>query len=756
MQNLTLQHKDFRLSVECTTFSIKWEKAGKNIAREALVSDYQWTQDENEHPIKLSGDDYFDTIQNGDRGKAFFFENTNYSVWVDFLNTGVKQVELKTDNREIEQQFQFHHSNQVFVGFLNYHNDIGRADLCFRYQLNSGEWRTFTLTYEVLSTKLDYHSDWQTILSDIESEYHMLAWDYMRQTYHNIGETEGNPNSLTWWSVFRQQQDMYIAACKNILSRPRHRLRPEVSYMRADKIQRFTPQLEQEFSEHKSEYARLYRVEEQVTSHDTLENRFFKYTVQYIAGRFEEIAEELLRWYANTASESLMNEIEETRTSLRTLVHHPFFRTVGTFKGLRQESQILQRDANYSTVFRTYQILRKSFSLQEGLFNMQTKDIATLYEIWCLIQVSHIVRDTLGDKISFTQHNRPELHPLFVSDLKQGNQSAIIYKQGDVELAKVVYNPKHTQSVEEEDGLRGIDHLTSRTVNQKPDIVLQLTKDDMIDGLKLTYLFDAKYRIKANEDGSDVPPDDAINQMHRYRDAIYYASSKSDHGLKKEVIGGYILFPGKVQDTSRKNPKEKPHFLQTVDEVGIGAFPLRPDKDGRSFLEVFIQEIIGKPAVKVLTQSIPQKGLRYEKEKTNDEKQNVLIGYYKGDDYLRWINDNLRYVVRAGEDDPGAVNNVGFFNVQYVVLVGPDKTRVGVYATSKHFPRVVSGQRLKTLKYPTENPHDAYYSFSLRKYDPDLLPECDHKKIRANVHGGNYGRPEVITLAEYKRRTLRE
>ncbi len=61
----------------------------------------------------------------------------------------------------------------------------------------------------------------------------------------------------------------------------------------------------------------------------------------------------------------------------------------------------------------------------------------------------------------------------------------------------------------------------------------------------MTYLFDAKYRIDGKVNGVDSPPDDSINQMHRYRDAIYYKdNNEGDAALKKEVIGGYILFPG--------------------------------------------------------------------------------------------------------------------------------------------------------------------------------------------------------------------
>ena len=69
-------------------------------------------------------------------------------------------------------------------------------------------------------------------------------------------------------------------------------------------------------------------------------------------------------------------------------------------------------------------------------------------------------------------------------------------------------------------------------------------EDDIQKDMKMTYLFDAKYRIASKLcNGVDVPPDDAINQMHRYRDAIYYRDY-AEAPLKKEVIGGYIFFPG--------------------------------------------------------------------------------------------------------------------------------------------------------------------------------------------------------------------
>ena len=139
-----------------------------------------------------------------------------------------------------------------------------------------------------------------------------------------------------------------------------------------------------------------------------------------------------------------------------------------------------------------------------------------------------------------------EMNGLFTWDLGKGEHSRILFRKDGVELAELIYNPK---SSERENSSVGIKDLVVPTVPQKPDIVLQLTKSDLQEGMKTTYLFDAKYRIDGKDkNGVDVPPEDAINQMHRYRDAIYYKDYQSDT-LKKEVIGGYILFPGDGEPT---------------------------------------------------------------------------------------------------------------------------------------------------------------------------------------------------------------
>ena len=295
-----------------------------------------------------------------------------------------------------------------------------------------------------------------------------------------------------------------------------------------------------------------------------------------------------------------------TLKTLQHLGHNPFFRNVGRYKGMNQESMVLQKATGYSQVYRTWNLLHRGYSLYDGLYRLQTKDIATLYEIWCFIEVSHIVKDQLHLQDEDVEHrNRTEMNGVFTWELGKGEHSRILFKKDNVELAELVYNPKNTDNENDNVGMK---NMVVPTVPQKPDIVLQLTKNDLQQGMKMTYLFDAKYRIDGRQNGVDTPPDDAINQMHRYRDAIYYKDYDS-HALKKEVIGGYILFPGNGETADVEVSK----FYKTIDEVNIGAFPLRPkDERNRQLLEQFLEQLIQTKSYETIANVIPQKGVFVE------------------------------------------------------------------------------------------------------------------------------------------------
>ena len=592
MDLLTIVHQDFTLSIECSKFDAIWDKAKNNIGVEQLTSTYSWS----DGVVSVKRND--EPIENGQVTPAIFFDNADYPIWVEFKDY-VKKAQFGSILQNENEKFTFR--KQILAGFLNYGNEVGRSEIQLIYQVGA-ETRNFVFSFEVLSTKLNYHDHWKKIIEDIEQEYRMLSLDYMRRTFHGFSpDSSGDTPEIIWWSVFNNEQKKFIKACKNIIDRPRHRLHGKETYKRADRLTFVPSSIENELAEHRNDTAHLFRVEQRVWTNDTQENRFLKFALGQITAKYESLKKRIEA--VKNASEVMKEDMQTTLAVLKHLQRNTFFRTVGNYKGMSQESLVLQKATGYSQVYRTWSLLCKSYSLNDGIYRLQTKDIATLYEIWCFIEVSHIVKEKLHLSDDDIDHrNRMEMNGLFTWDLGKGEHSRILFKKDGIELAELIYNPK---SSERENKSVGIKDLVVPTVPQKPDIVLQLTKSDLQEGMKLTYLFDAKYRIDGKDKkGVDVPPEDAINQMHRYRDAIYYKDYQTD-SLKKEVIGGYILFPGDGEPTDVAASK----FYQSIDKVNIGAFPLRPkDVHDRQLLEQFIEELIQSKSHETISKVIPQKG----------------------------------------------------------------------------------------------------------------------------------------------------
>lgn len=615
---------------------------------EGLHSTYSWSEGVVSVTLDHIGERV--TIENSQQAPAVFFDNVDYPIWIEFKDY-VKKAQFGSILQNENEKFTFR--RQILAGFLNYGNEIGRSEIQLIYQIGT-ETRRFAFSFEVLSTKLNYHEHWKTIIEDIEQEYRMLSLDYMRRTFHGFSpDASGETPEIIWWSVFANEQQKFIKACKNIIDRPRHRLHGKDAYKRADKLTFIPSYIENELAEHRNDCAHLYRVEEHVWTNDTQENRFLKFALGQITDKYEVLKKRIEA--VKNASDVMKDDMQATLTILKHLQRNPFFRTVGNYKGMNQESLALQKATGYSQVYRTWSLLQRSYSLNDGIYRLQTKDIATLYEIWCFIEVSHIVKEKLHLSDEDIDHrNRMEMNGLFTWDLGKGEHSRILFKKDNVELAELIYNPK---SSERENNSVGITDLVVPTVPQRPDIVLQLTKNDLQEGMKMTYLFDAKYRIDGKDrNGVDVPPEDAINQMHRYRDAIYYKDCQSD-ALKKEIIGGYILFPGDGEPTDVAVSK----FRKTIDEVNIGAFPLRPkDTHNRLLLEQFIEELIQNKSHETISKVIPQKGTFVE------VGNRVLIGLATNSSrkgYLQSFKDGTATLYYTGSHFPTtiALQNLHYF-----------------------------------------------------------------------------------------------
>ena len=628
------------------------------------------------------------------RQEAMFFENTEYPLIVrGAQGREIEEISLainghlKTDN---SKESNIISDNGELYGALNFHNQVGTTDFCFRYKVKGeSSFKSLKFVTEVLSYKLDYRSDLRTIITDIENEYAMLCSSFLKDTYLSVRRGRGASNDLIWWQIFKSCYEEIVHAATRIIDRPKRRLRTIAKYERAERMAVLPRERENEYQVHKDNPAYLYRTEELILSHDTIENRFLKHAINEMLHRFTTIKEHIITAMHIENPLAVDTSLQDIEGKMLRLRNHSFFRGVGAFKGFKQDNLVMKQAAGYKTILEKWIELQQGYELEEGMHKLEVKDISDLYEIWCFIKVKNIVQDTLRDmgREAAAMVKGKTITKDFIPQLVYGGEISFI-DSGNVELASVSYNAQVEKANERR--MSAISGTDTMTTIQRPDIVLRLSKTQD-SGMKYTYLFDAKYRIDDARDRNcyDVPPEDAIDQMHRYRDAIYYTEEGSDHAhLKKEIIAGYVLFPGQIPLEALDMESGDYYYQESNRKIGIGAFPLRPDQedhaeDGSIIIRADSSEIALRWQIRkwleedsreqLLEQSIPQKGLEYSDEP-------VTKGTYFLSTIDTHVNEDANAIMEGRATD--------FYSGYTAILSGTDFQKIKYFApVAGHYVR---------------------------------------------------------------------
>jgi hypothetical protein len=222
--------------------------------------------------------------------------------------------------------------------------------------------------------------------------------------------------------------------------------------------------------------------------------------------------------------------------------------------------------------------------------------------------------------------------------------------------------------------------------------------------------------------------------MHRYRDAIYYSKEHEPY-RSKEIIGGYILFPGRGDDEHIK----KRYYSASIESVNIGAFPLLPNSD--SLLRQHLEDILMKftnTDVHV-AKAKPQRSLAYvtEEEKMGMLAEDLVMVAVAGSEEKRqWTFDNLWYNIPLDKIADSPWNQA-----KYLLLYVKGEQFVGnlcKIVRTKH--DVWTKERLQQEGYPTEPSNSAYFMIRIRKpsdTDAELQKLLFNIKKNRNKHWGN-------------------
>lgn len=401
---------------------------------------------------------------------------------------------------------------------------------------------------------------------------------------------------------------------------------------------------------------------------------------------------------------------------------------------------VLQKRTGYAHIYKYWLQLQKGIEFFEGSNAIGVRPIWELYELWCFLSIRKMVANILG--LSFdndiTEYPMPMIKPF-----EDNNQEhTVIYNCHNGSKVKLLYQHVYRRNSE---------RAHSATTKNVPDIVLTIIKPD---GFELTYLFDAKYRLlddanlnkedsDYNTTGVDTPPYDALNQMHRYRDAIYYGNGEHPHSAK-EIIGGYILFPGRGENNAVRNR----FFFKSIESVNIGAFPLLPASDDphneKTLLYEFLTKILTAPnSYDHIVDAKPQKGLRYSLEETIVNEDLVLVGYYNDSNWHLIKNNKIYYVPAAlGK---GSINLVyGFEKTKYLLLHNR-KHRMLIRLKGEG-PKLYPRTALQQMGF---NPTGDYYlGFEIKNFEP--VKDIDVSTYQLERKGKLISTPYFTTIEKIK------
>ena len=459
---------------------------------------------------------------------------------------------------------------------------------------------------------------------------------------------------------------------------------------------------------------------------DTLPNRFVKHAITQWRYLAREVAETSVRRPGPAGRRGAI-EAAALEERLDEVLRAPMFKDVGPLRTFPRENTVLQRRPGYRDVLRAYLQLEAAALVDwaGGLdsFGAGQRDVAILYEYWVYLELARIV-DTIPN---FGLDHRPlfkRAADKLSLELRRGSPSVLRgsgRRRGHDVAVELWFNRQFRAGGE------------SWSEPMRPDASLRIVSEGVGAPRSKWLHFDAKYRVDSyrqvfqvdassgGEHSIDIrereakPVTEDVLKMHAYRDAI------------SKTSGAFILYPGF---------DELPVHHAPYHEIlpGLGAFVLRPTESGRadpqsaSHLRHFIEDAIDHLAAigtdedratfwrdRVYAEA---RGVRLGFEEWVDRPpadMQVLLGFVRGPEHLRWIEERGLYNLRADEQRRGSIGlDSPELAADLVCLYDESSADIWMFSSSKKFV-LRTARDLLTEGYPYQPGGDLYCCLLLDK-----------------------------------------
>ena len=484
-----------------------------------------------------------------------FFENGSYELILESHEDKAYSISHMGESLDkVISSF-----SNLKVGTISFNADIGFST----FEIYKNTKKLISITIEVFPSKMDYMSDYQKMIQEVNEEICALAFGVWDQTYlktqlvdtpcqtnieyihilkvifdellKSIARIEKNPKHI----VVTREERKGLARSKHWSRKTMQHLRKHTEYL--------APDLKGVIVLDGKRYMPLEVIsKKKITTIDIYENQYVKYMVRMMVKRLRKIEEVI----SQKEYVSYKNFIRQKREILEGHLKN-FFVQISDLKDRQSMSLVFQMAPAYKKVYEKFMLLKKGLDLGADLYQITPKKIYKLYEIWCYMKLHHILTD-LGyniEEYGILKYKDNGLHLALIED----EQAKICYGYKN-EKIELWYNKSYSKLP---------------TTQQRPDTVLCIQKQSE-GGEERIYLFDAKYRMQVTKQGVVGPMEEDINVMHRYRDAIV-SRLEGKQQFKYDTFGAYVMFPYWDEDCFVHHP-----FYKSIDEVNIGALPMLP------------------------------------------------------------------------------------------------------------------------------------------------------------------------------------
>jgi hypothetical protein len=300
----------------------------------------------------------------------------------------------------------------------------------------------------------------------------------------------------------------------------------------------------------------LLPIRQPLQAYDTYEARLLRRLLESLWRRLER-----LPGRAQLPAE-LAARADAARTRLRELRGLPFLAEVPPLSDYRGPTPRMQRDPEYRTVFRMWQLLRRRplIAWEAATIDIPVGDLPRLYERWCAASAAIVLISLPGHRVLSQAILRDEGDEQLLA-LPEGKPLVRLESPGGAELA-LRYHPRYAGGAPLNQPSASLnaagERVTPRALvsldrhTRVPDLAIEIRRPDAPPAV---IVLDAKYRL----DAVGGVPEDALADAYSYLGSIGTAAGE------RAAAAAALLYPG----------RGRPEIYAS----GTAALPLLPGDD---------------------------------------------------------------------------------------------------------------------------------------------------------------------------------